>query len=79
MKNAKLKPFLFTGAVSATVLVSTAAHAQSSVTLYGFVEEEVEYVNNSAALGQTSGGKSLVKMTTASWRASRFGLKGNED
>lgn len=79
MKNAKLKPFLFTGAVGATVLVSTAAHAQSSVTLYGFVEEEVEYVNNSAALGQTSGGKSLVKMTTASWRASRFGLKGNED
>ncbi len=60
-------------------MLAGTAHAQSTVTLYGVVEEELEYVNNSSALGQTSGGKPLLKMTTSSWRASRFGLKGSED
>ncbi|HEM7842894.1 TPA: porin [Burkholderia multivorans] len=74
----KMKPLLLAGSLGASVL-SGMAHAQSTVTLYGFVEEELEYVNNSSALGKTSGGKPLLKMTTSSWRASRFGLKGSED
>ena len=51
------------------------AHAQSSVTLYGVVDEGIDYVNN-------SGGHSLVRMRDGTWDGvfgSRFGLKGSED
>lgn len=67
-------------AAAATSLVAGAAQAQSSVTLYGIVDNGFAYVNNVApSTGATSGGKSLVKMNNGVWAGNRFGLKGSED
>ena len=68
-----------------TILASTlglaalGAHAQSSVTLYGIVDNGIGYQSSSTTLGSTSGGRSVVKMAQGIWAGSRFGLKGGED
>ncbi|MEW9583542.1 porin [Paraburkholderia sp. DGU8] len=50
------------------------AHAQSSVTLYGLLDESVQYVNNA-----TPRGGSLVQLFGGNLQGNRFGLKGTED
>ncbi len=65
-----------TAAISLLTL-STAAAAQSSVTLYGFTDVAVEFLNHvQAANGQSS---NLVRMTSGDGAASRWGLTGRED
>jgi GBP family porin len=60
-----------------TGVFATAAHAQSSVTLYGLIDAGITYTNNQAtAPGQ---GHSNVQMTSGSVNGSRFGLRGAED
>jgi predicted porin len=54
--------------------VTGMAHAQSSVTLYGLIDESVQYVNNA-----TPKGGSLVQLFGGNLQGSRFGLKGTED
>ncbi|WP_164708006.1 porin [Paraburkholderia phosphatilytica] len=54
------------------VVVSSLAHAQSSVTLYGTLDEAVAYYNN-------AGGHSVVEMQSGDNAASYWGLKGSED
>jgi predicted porin len=54
--------------------VTGVAHAQSSVTLYGLIDESVQYVNNA-----TPAGGSLVQLFGGNLQGSRFGLKGTED
>ena len=66
-------------AMTAAGLAATAAHAQSSVTLYGIVDSGLIYQNSSTSPGSTTGGHSAVKMSPGGWALSRFGLKGNED
>ncbi|MPV67344.1 porin [Burkholderia sp. BE17] len=48
------------------------AHAQSSVTLYGLIDEGLNYTNN-------AGGHSLYAMSSGDAQGSRWGLKGTED
>ncbi|MBN3808564.1 porin [Paraburkholderia sp. Ac-20347] len=55
-----------------TGVFATAAHAQSSVTLYGLIDAGVTYANN-------SGGHSLWKATSGTVNGSRWGLRGSED
>lgn len=58
---------------AALVLVAGAAHAQSSVTLYGLIDEGLTYTSN-------VGGKSLLALTGGELQqGSRWGLKGQED
>lgn len=64
---------------AAGLAAATAAHAQSSVTLYGIVDNAIAWQNNSSGTGATSGGHSKVQMATGIWAGSRFGLKGSED
>jgi predicted porin len=52
--------------------VASAAHAQSSVTLYGFVDEGLVYVNNQS-------GHSNLETITGQTSGSRWGLRGAED
>ena len=66
-------------AVAVTGCMAGVAQAQSSVTLYGIVDTGLGYQSNSASLGATSGGHSVVKMINGIWAGSRFGLKGAED
>jgi predicted porin len=49
-----------------------AAHAQSSVTLYGIVDAGLQFVNN-------SGGHQLWQATSGNVQGSRWGLRGTED
>ncbi|MFL9992715.1 porin [Paraburkholderia sediminicola] len=73
------------GASFALLMMSvSAAHAQSSITLYGVVDPDIVFVNN-AQTGRSGGqltGKqqySMMDATTSSYFGSRFGLKGVED
>ena len=49
-----------------------AAHAQSSVTLYGIIDEGLLFNNN-------AGGKHLYSLGSGVMQGSRFGLRGTED
>lgn len=63
--------------------VAGSACAQSNVTLYGLLDEGINYVNNvqTAAAGTAKGrsGGALWSMSTGLMQASRWGLRGNED
>ena len=59
-------------AFSGTALVATGAHAQSSVTLYGIVDQALRYVDNQGV------GK-MKTLSSNGLRTSRFGLRGVED
>jgi len=55
-----------------TGVFATAAHAQSSVTLYGLIDAGITYTNNQQ-------GHSNWKATSGSVNGSRWGLRGSED
>jgi len=66
-------------AVAGAFVVSAPAFAQTSVTLYGAIDNAITYQNSQTSLGSTSGGHSNVRMTSGPNTGSRFGLKGSED
>lgn len=51
-----------------------AAHAQSSVTLYGLIDTNLEYLSHASA-----NGSSVIQENSGGLSNSRFGFKGNED
>jgi predicted porin len=57
--------------VVSAALVSGSAWAQSSVTLYGVVDDAVAYQNNSTSLGSTKGGKSNLALMSGASSGSR--------
>ncbi|RAS03488.1 porin [Cupriavidus alkaliphilus] len=61
--------------------VAIAAHAQTSVTLYGVIDGSVEYVNRVAASAATptQGGSRFGMPSVGGLSASRWGLRGVED
>jgi predicted porin len=62
-------------ACSIGIAVSSAAHAQSSVTLYGIVDSGVEYVTHAAKQGSGT----LFRVNTGNRINSRWGITGRED
>ncbi|NLP64687.1 porin [Paraburkholderia sacchari] len=58
----------------AILAVSGAAHAQSSVTLYGVIDESIQWVGHSNVQN-----KNLVGLYAGNISGNRFGLKGTED
>lgn len=62
-------------AVAALAVVScTGAHAQASVTLYGLIDTNIEFLNRAGAAGG-----SLVRENSGGLSNSRFGFRGTED
>jgi predicted porin len=59
-------------ALAALGAFSGVAHAQSSVTLYGIIDEGVNYTSN-------SGGHTLWNLSSGVMQGSRWGLRGTED
>jgi predicted porin len=76
MAHRKLKTALIFGI---TWMTSAPVWAQSSVTLYGIVDDAIAYQSSSTKLGTTSGGKSNVQLYSGAWSGSRFGFRGTED
>ena len=66
-----MKRTLLAAAIPA-ILLSTAAHAQSSVTLYGLIDEGFDFTSNGA-------GHRGYEMVSGDAAGSRWGLKGSED
>jgi general bacterial porin, GBP family len=66
----KMKKTLMVAALSG--VFATAAHAQSSVTLYGLIDAGITYSNN-------QGGHSAWQATSGAVNGSRWGLRGSED
>jgi predicted porin len=60
------------GASLALLAVASAAHAQSSVTMYGIVDTGFNWTSN-------AGGHNLYNMSSGVLQASRWGLRGKED
>jgi GBP family porin len=65
-----MKKTLMVAALSG--VFATAAHAQSSVTLYGLIDAGLTYTNN-------QNGSHNFKMTSGAVNGSRWGLRGSED
>ena len=63
----------------AGLAVAPISQAQTSVTLFGVVDNGIAYQSSSTSRGSTTGGRSAVTMTNGAWAGSRFGLKGAED
>lgn len=62
-------------ALAVAGLASTAAFAQSNVTIYGVVDASIDVTDN----GDTSAGNSGVRTNKIDSNASRLGFKGSED
>ncbi|PUA19341.1 porin [Glaciimonas sp. PCH181] len=58
--------------IAALSLMAPLSHAQTSVTLYGIIDEGANYQSN-------AGGKTLYNLTSGVLSGSRWGLKGSED
>jgi predicted porin len=70
-----MKKIVISSAAGALFAVGmSSAFAQSSVTLYGIVDEAIRYQTNAGP-----GGKDQVSMTSGPETHSRWGLKGSED
>ncbi|MGF6723393.1 putative porin [Paraburkholderia sp. GAS41] len=59
-------------ALAVTAAVALPAHAQSSITLYGVLDEGINYTSN-------AGDKSAYQLQSGYAQGSRWGLKGSED
>jgi predicted porin len=72
-------------ALAALSAFASAAHAQSSVTLYGILDEAVVYQSNvktggaNTAASPTTGGKRVFLDSGSGLNGSRWGFKGSED
>src|ERR1700758_387549 len=53
---------------------TSAAHAQSSVTLYGLIDESFQWVHNA-----NTANDNLYHLASGNLQGSRWGLKGTED
>jgi general bacterial porin, GBP family len=64
---------------SIALVLAQAAHAQSSVTLFGTLDEGVVYANNQRTAGAGSAGHSNWMVDSGNISTSRWGLRGSED
>lgn len=71
-------------AAAAFIMVTESAIAQSSVTFYGVIDQNIEYVSNMSPIGPgqagfPGGGNTKLALTSGGLSGSRWGLRGVED
>ncbi len=66
-------------AISAFCAFATSAHAQSSVILYGVIDEGIMFNNNATTAELPAGGRKVYMDSLNGLYGSRWGLKGSED
>ena len=71
-----MKKFALSSLSLALLGAAGAAHAQSSVTLYGVLDDSIQYVNNINVSGSN---KSSFGLAAGNLQGNRWGLKGTED
>src|ERR1700712_649724 len=59
--------------------LAASVHAQSSVTLYGLIDEGFEVASNAPVAGSNSSGRLFRLDATNGLNSSRWGLRGIED
>ncbi|HWX11378.1 MAG TPA: porin [Trinickia sp.] len=64
---------------AALAVFAAAAHAQSSVTLYGLIDTGIVYTNNQSATGAPGTGHSNYQESSSLLSNTVWGLKGSED
>jgi predicted porin len=77
-----MKKSLF--AIAAVTAFAGVAHAQSSVTVYGVLDESYSSIKKTAGVGTATSGLTSITATTqglkdSAWASNRFGLMGSED
>lgn len=81
MNNCKssVKKYAFIGllTIAGGAVSGTAAASESSVTLYGILDDSIEYLSNAG--GTSANSHSVVRQTSGSWFSDRIGFKGAED
>ncbi|MGQ7932328.1 porin [Paraburkholderia sp. D1E] len=68
-----MRNFLKSGVVVTAIAVSPMAFAQSTVTLYGIIEDSIQYTHN------TGGANNQIKLQSGQLSVSQWGVKGTED
>ena len=71
-----MKKFALTSLSLALLGAAGAAHAQSSVTLYGVLDDSIQYINNNNVGGHN---KSSIGLAAGNLQGNRWGMKGTED
>ncbi|CAN7667147.1 porin [Caballeronia sp. LjRoot34] len=71
-----MKPLSRTAVITACCLSPLLVHAQSSVTLYGLIDESIRFTTNQSG---TAGASNRLQLTDGAIQGSRWGLKGSED
>jgi predicted porin len=74
-----MKKFALSSLSLALLGAAGAAHAQSSVTLYGVLDESVQYVHNVTTSANPLSNKNLFTTYAGNLQGDRWGLKGTED
>ncbi|CAG4913984.1 porin [Paraburkholderia gardini] len=67
--------------ITAAILVSTDAVAQSSVTIYGIIDQGLNYTNNAQSIDSSGKrvGRALYSTSSTVMAGNQFGLRGLED
>src|SRR5580698_9530134 len=71
-----MKKFALSSLSLALLGAAGAAHAQSSVTLYGVLDDSIQYINNNAVNGKN---QSSIGLAAGNLQGNRWGMKGTED
>lgn len=80
-KTVRKRTMLSLSTSCAMAAIGTPVAAQSSVTLYGIVDTNIEFSNHNAADGKSaaSGLKNAWRMQSGGMNSSRWGIRGTED
>lgn len=73
----KLRHAIYVGTLCTGSVVTGSSYAQSSVSLYGIIDTNIEWTNNNAVAGSQDGG-SRLRLASGGLQGPRWGIRGTE-